>query len=92
LLIIKIKKKMKKQYVIGGLVALGALALIAWYKKPKKNKDGFYNAGGRTGLTAQRWCARRNADGSVSYMVNNFSDTCARGWVSVRSFGDRTGV
>ena len=39
---------MKKQYIIGGLVALGALALFAWYKKPKKNSDGFFSANGKT--------------------------------------------
>ena len=38
---------MKKQYIIGGLVALGALALIAYMKKPKKNSDGFFSANGR---------------------------------------------
>ena len=83
---------MKKQYVIGGLVALGALALIAWYKKPKKNSDGFYNANGTTTSRNQRWCAKRNSDGSVTYMTNNFSNTCSRGWKAVKSFGDRTGI
>lgn len=38
---------MKKQYIVGGLVVLGAIALFAWYKKPKKNSDGFYNMYGK---------------------------------------------
>ena len=37
---------MKKQYIIGGLAVLGAIALYAWYKTPKKNSENFYNAGG----------------------------------------------
>ena len=37
---------MKKQYIIGGLAVLGAIAFFAWYKTPKKNKEGFYGASG----------------------------------------------
>lgn len=37
---------MKNQYVIGGLAVLGVIALFAWYKAPKKNSDGFFNASG----------------------------------------------
>lgn len=37
---------MKKEYVIGGLAIIGAIALIAWYNKPKKNSEGFYGASG----------------------------------------------
>jgi len=37
---------MKKQYLIGGLALLGAIALIALLNKPKKNKEGFYGASG----------------------------------------------
>ena len=38
---------MKKGYVIGGLAVLGAIALISWYKKPKRNSEGFFGANGR---------------------------------------------
>jgi hypothetical protein len=37
---------MKKEYVIGGLAIIGAIALFAWYSAPKKNKEGFYSASG----------------------------------------------
>jgi hypothetical protein len=38
---------MKKQYIVGALVLVGAISLIAWYQqKPKKNSDGFFNASG----------------------------------------------
>lgn len=37
---------MKKHYIIGGLAIVGVIALIAWYNKPKKNSDGFFNASG----------------------------------------------
>lgn len=36
---------MNKGYIIAGLVVLGAIVFI-WNSTPKKNKDGFYNAGG----------------------------------------------
>ena len=42
---------MQKGYVIGGLAVLGAIALISWYKKPKKNSEGFFGATGRSSLT-----------------------------------------
>jgi hypothetical protein len=38
---------MKKEYIIGGLALLGAVALIAYFNKPKKNKEGFYNMYGK---------------------------------------------
>ena len=37
---------MKKQYIIGGLALVGVIALFAFYSKPKKNADGFFNASG----------------------------------------------
>ena len=45
---------MKKEYVIGGLAIVGVIALLAWYKKPKTNSDGFYsNASGGCGCGAK---------------------------------------
>jgi hypothetical protein len=87
---------MKKEYIVGGLAIVGALALFA-YLRPKgarRNSDGFFGANGRLSRVAssQSWCARRNADGSVNYMTNNFSDTCPKGWKSVKAFGDRDGI
>ena len=37
---------MKKEYVIGALAIVGVIALFAFYSKPKKNSEGFFNAGG----------------------------------------------
>jgi hypothetical protein len=44
---------MKKEYIIAGLALVGAIALFAYLQpKPKKNKDGFYNATGGCGCGA----------------------------------------
>jgi hypothetical protein len=40
---------MKKEYLIGGVVIVGLIALLAWYKSPKKNSEGFYSASGDCG-------------------------------------------
>jgi L-amino acid N-acyltransferase YncA len=82
---------MKKEYIIGGLAIVGAIALIAWYKKPKKNSEGFFSASGKSGKATQKWCAHRNADGSVQYATSTRRG-CPKGWASVRGFGDREGV
>jgi hypothetical protein len=53
---------MKKEYVLGGLAVVGAIALIMYLKpKPKKNSDGFFGANGMAGRVAQTkdncaWC------------------------------------
>lgn len=44
---------MKKEYVIGGLALLGVISLLAWYKAPKKNSEGFFNATGGCGCGAK---------------------------------------
>lgn len=51
---------MKKEYVIGGIAVLGAIALMAWYKKPKKNSEGFFNAGGGAYGLGCKVCEREN--------------------------------
>ena len=37
---------MEKKYIIGGLAIVGVIALIAWYRKPKENSEGFYGMNG----------------------------------------------
>ena len=37
---------MEKKYIIGGLAVLGAIALIAYFNKPKKNSEGFFGMNG----------------------------------------------
>jgi hypothetical protein len=70
---------MKNKYIIGGLVVLGGLALWAWYKKPKKNSDGFFNAGGTSKLAPHRRCYCKTSNGSL-YISDgekcNGSDKC----------------
>ena len=44
---------MEKKYIIGGLAIVGAIAVLAYLNKPKKNLEGFYNASGNTGKTSQ---------------------------------------
>jgi len=41
---------MKKQYIIGGLAIVGAIALFAYLKPkaPKRNSEGFFGANGKT--------------------------------------------
>jgi hypothetical protein len=74
---------MKKGYVIGGLAVLGAIALISWYKKPKKNSEGFFGATGRgssTGRASVPVCVRRNSDGSsTTYSQQGGSRPCPYG-------------
>jgi hypothetical protein len=38
---------MKKEYIIGGLALLGIIGVVSYLRKPKRNSDGFFNAGGR---------------------------------------------
>jgi hypothetical protein len=75
---------MQKGYVIGGLAVLGAIALISWYKKPKKNSEGFFGATGRGRLTsrvASQNCAYCRTSGGDVYHTGSDrncsgSDTC----------------
>jgi hypothetical protein len=43
---------MKKEIIIGGLALVGAIALFAWFSKPKKKSDNFYSATGGCGCGA----------------------------------------
>jgi hypothetical protein len=45
-------KIMKKEFIIGGLALVGAIALYAWFSKPKTNEQGFLNATGGCGCGA----------------------------------------
>ena len=37
---------MKKEYIIGGLALLGVIGVISYLRKPKRNSEGFFGAGG----------------------------------------------
>jgi len=82
---------MKKGYLVGGLAVLGAIALIAWYKKPKRNSEGFFGATGGTGLSPRKsrtvtLCSRLNEDGSTTkYSPQGGSKPCPYGGKVTRS-------
>jgi hypothetical protein len=43
---------MEKKYIVGGLAILGAIALVAYLRKPKRNSEGFFGAdGGKATIT-----------------------------------------
>jgi hypothetical protein len=86
---------MKKGYVIGGLAVLGAIALISWYKKPKRNSEGFFGADGtkRQKLESRgRWCGKKYPDGSYLFDYSEVNPDCPKGFKPVKFFGDRTGL
>ena len=68
---------MKKGYIIGGLAVLGAIALISWYKKPKKNSEGFFGANGRTSKLNSVTGCTVCAGASSNYWAQN--GTCREG-------------
>ena len=35
-----------KKFIIGGLAVVGVIALISYFRKPKRNSDGFFNVSG----------------------------------------------
>jgi hypothetical protein len=35
-----------KKFIIGGLAVVGVIALISYFRKPKKNSEGFFNVSG----------------------------------------------
>jgi hypothetical protein len=78
---------MKKGYVIGGLAVLGAIALIAWYKKPKKNSEGFFGANGSTGKMAMgRGCAYcKNLDSGDIYHTGS-DRSCNKGDICLNKY------
>jgi len=83
---------MNKGQVIGlavtGLAVIGGVAVFNYFRKPKPNRDGFFNVDGRTKTTVRANCGRRNADGSYSYYYDT-DGVCNRGYKTVAYFGDR---
>ncbi len=51
---------MEKKYIVGGLAILGAIALVAYLRKPKRNSEGFFNAGGGAYGLGCKVCEREN--------------------------------
>ena len=85
---------MNKGQVIGltvtVLAVVGGVAVFNYFRKPKPNRDGFFNADGivRSRGSVRANCGRRNADGSFSYYYDT-DGVCNRGYKTVSYFGDR---
>jgi hypothetical protein len=82
---------MNKGQVIGltvtALAVVGGVAVFNYFRKPRRNSDGFFNV---SGVSAN--CGRRNSDGSVSYYTETTGGGCRKGFKTVRFFGDREGL
>ena len=72
---------MKKEYLFGGLAIVGAIALVAYLRKPKRNEDGFFGAtGGRMGSAStsrQKRCTVLRKDGT-SWSYPAYNGNCNR--------------
>ena len=78
---------MNKGQIIGltvtVLAVVGGVAVFNYFRKPRQNRDGFFNAEGTTS-TMRTLCVRRNKDGSTtSYSPINGTD-CSYGGRLVR--------
>jgi hypothetical protein len=71
---------MKKEYIIGGLALVGAIAVIAYLNKPKRNSEGFFNATGvkGKGTLSKGNCAYCKTQSGNVYHTGE-SRTCAGG-------------
>jgi len=83
---------MNKGQVIGltvtALAVIGGVAVFNYFRKPKRNSEGFFGMDGRVKSTVRANCGRRNPDGSFSYYYDT-DGVCNRGYKSVAYFGDR---
>lgn len=59
---------MKKEYLVGGLAVLGAIALVTYLRKPKRNSEGFFGASGSRTLTS------KGATGNCAYCKTSAGD------------------
>ncbi len=90
---------MNKAKVIGltvtVLAVVGGVAVYNYFRKPRRNSDGFFNADGTKGTkkdVVSANCGRRNPDGSYSYYANTLGGGCKSGYKQVAYFGDRGGL
>ena len=78
---------MKKEYILGGLALVGAIAVVAYLFKPKttkKNSDGFFNASGVRG-TATSGCSICKTGNGGHYYANANDFRCFKGDTCVKS-------
>jgi hypothetical protein len=83
---------MNKGQIIGltvtALAVVGGVAVFNYFRKPKPNRDGFFNASGTAKGMVKANCGKRNADGSFSYYYDT-DGVCNKGYKTVAYFGDR---
>jgi hypothetical protein len=75
---------MNKRLIYGGLAILGAVAIVFYYSRPRRNRDGFFSAEGtkvKRGNCAI--CQRENGD---TYRTDKKIRTCNRGDVCVNKY------
>lgn len=82
---------MNKKQIIGltvtALAVVGGVAVFNYLRKPKRNREGFFNATGTTKVSSN--CGRINPDGSASFYTDVTGGGCRKGFKAVRYFGDR---
>jgi len=81
---------MDKKLIVGGLAVVGGLALVVYLIKPKsprKNSEGFFNAGGKTAKYGGGWCKRFDPSRGNIYMHDNGNGGCPKGETHVAGFG-----
>jgi hypothetical protein len=76
---------MEKKYIVGGLALLGAIGVVAYLNKPKRNSEGFFGANGRMGRSAGG-CRVCQGSGVSNYFANN--GVCQRGDKCLQSVQD----
>lgn len=68
---------MKKEYIIGGLAIVGAIALFNYLSKSKTNSDGFFGVNGQSKFYTRR--ARCKRPNGTYYITQEGQDYCTYG-------------
>ena len=88
---------MNKGQIIGlsvtVLAVIGGVAVFNYFRKPKPNRDGFFNAEGEPFGRPKdtKYCVRRTPDGGTIYTVRH-GDRCLKGTYKAEYFGDRSNI
>jgi len=78
--------------IVGGLVALGGLA-YTYIRKPKKNKDGFYNASGTSKMNSNPdWCYLAMTPEGDTYINGTTSPKLRLGGTCLQTVGQHNAV
>lgn len=77
---------MEKKYIIGGLAILGAIGVITYLNKPKKNSEGFFNAvGSGVNDTKPNFAFFANANGICTLYVSGINPNKTRAYYKASS-------